>query len=302
MTAIRRNYHLPSIFASILMLMILSACNGMTVTPSVPDQGLIAPMSTEISTPCVTCALTQQKVDADNQAAATAEIVRVNAQAALDSANATLIAVQTQDQSDANVIAAQIAATAEFARANAEATLNSAGSTQSAALTQDSISQTQVAGLATTDAFAASTQTSVANTIATQTQSAAATSESNARQSEEQKQGSTATIWMWCFPIFVLMFVIFVLWGLWRWQKIQQAATMQQAVQNAVDRLPAPAPEVRRHRHDDELPYIESDIVDSGYQVTTPDDQVHQWLDEVKNKLLDNDNKDEEEKNDTTDN
>jgi hypothetical protein len=77
--------------------------------------------------------LAQQKISADNQAAATAEVVRANAQATLSAANATLSAARTQEQNDANVIAAQVAATAQIVRANAQATLNSAGSTQSAA-------------------------------------------------------------------------------------------------------------------------------------------------------------------------
>ena len=50
--------------------------------------------------------------------------MRANAQATLNSANATLSAAQTQAQNNANVIAAQIAATAEIVRANAQATLN----------------------------------------------------------------------------------------------------------------------------------------------------------------------------------
>jgi hypothetical protein len=45
--------------------------------------------------------------------------------------------------------------------------------------------------------------------------------------------------------------------------------------------------------------FLDSDIVDNDYQVTKPDDQVEKWLDEVKDKLLDNDEKD---KNDNTDN
>ena len=60
--------------------------------------------------------------------------MRANAQATLNSVNATLSAAQTQEQNNANIIAAQVAATAEIVRANAQATLNSAGSTQSAAL------------------------------------------------------------------------------------------------------------------------------------------------------------------------
>jgi hypothetical protein len=103
-------------------------------------------------------ALIQEQRSVDNQANATAEIVRSNAQATLSAANATLNAVQTQEQSDINVVAAQIASTAEMERANAQATLNSAGATQSAALTQDSIQQTQMANLATTSAEALAVQ------------------------------------------------------------------------------------------------------------------------------------------------
>ena len=57
--------------------------------------------------------------------------MRANAQATLNSANATLSAAQFQDQNNANVIAAQIAAMAEIVRANAQATLVADGSTQS---------------------------------------------------------------------------------------------------------------------------------------------------------------------------
>ena len=154
---------------------------------------LSTPAQTDV--PCEACAqatlaaaLTQEKNNADNQAAATAEIVRANAQATLNSANATLSAAQTQDQNNANVIAAQIAATAEIVRANAQATLNSAGSTQSAALTQSryNLQSTQAVGTQSAQAIlnqqnknelAAGTQTAVANNIATQTQAAAATSQ-----------------------------------------------------------------------------------------------------------------------------
>jgi len=86
-----------------------------------------------------------------------------------------------------------------------------------------------------------------------------------------------------------------VLWGFWRWLRIQQAN--QLLPENPVDKLPALAAEVRHHRHDDPAPYLESDI-DSGYQVTTPDDQVQNWVDEVKSKLNDSDKKNE---NDNTD-
>ena len=179
--------------------------------------------------------------------------MRANAQATLNSANATLSAAQTQDQNNANVIAAQIAATAEIERANAQATLNSAGSTQSVALTQDAIRQTQMADLATTNAqalvlqqnkneLAAGTQTAIANNIATQTQAAAATSQwytDQDRQREEQRQGPIAFLWIWCLPIFIVILAGLVLWGFWRWLRIQQAN--QRILENPVDKLPAPA-------------------------------------------------------------
>jgi hypothetical protein len=299
----------------LLVLLILASCGTQPENP--PQAEILLSTPVQISTPCDMCdqetlaaVLTQEQNNADIQAAATAEIVRANAQATWDSANATLSAAQTQEQNNTNIIAAQIAATAEIARANAQATVNSAGSTQSSALTQDAIRQTQMADLATTraeavmtqqnkDDLAAGTQTAIANNIATQTQVAVATSQwyaDQTRQREEQRQGPIAFLWMWCFPLFVLLLAVLVLWGIWRWQKIQQAN--QRVLENSVDKLPAPVVEGIDH-HDHLLPYLESDIVDSGYQVTTPDDQVHQWLEEVKDQLRDDDKKDE---NDTPDN
>ena len=142
-------------------------------------------------------------------------------------------------------------------------------------------------------------QTAVANNIAPQTQAAAATSQwytDQERQREEQRQGPIAFLWMWCFPIFVLLFAGLVLWGLWRWLKNQQ--TNQFILENPVDRLPAPTIEIVPHQHgDDSLPYVESDVVvDSRYQPTTkPDDQMRRWLDEVKRKLLSSDKEDEDD-------
>jgi hypothetical protein len=303
----------------LVLLTLLAACGTQPATPFAAEMLLGTPAQS--GAPCEACAqatlaaaLTQEKHNADNQAAATAEIVRANAQATMNSSDATLSAAQTQDQNNANVIAAQIAATAEIVRANAQATLNSAGATQNAALTQDAIYHTQMADLATTgaeamlvqqnrDELAASTQTAVANNIATQTQAAVATSQWYAdreRQREEQRQGPITFLWMWCFPMFFVLFAGLVLWGFWRWLKIRQAN--QIVLENPVDRLPAPTIEiVPHHQHsDDSLPYIESDvIVDSRYQPTTkPDDQVHRWLDEVKRKLLRSDKEDEDDDTD----
>jgi hypothetical protein len=317
------NYKLSvfTVFVLILTLLTLSACNGMTATPSPLGEGMQLSMSTQVSAPCEACAqatlavaLTQEKNKADNQAAATAEIARANAQATLNSANATVSAAQTQDQNNANVVAAQVAATAEIMRANAQATLNSAGSTQNAALAQDAVRQTQAqydlqvaqaVGTQSAEALltqqnkndlAAGTQTVVANLIATQTQSAAATSQwytDQSRQREEQRQGPIAFLWMWCLPIFIVLLAGLALWGFWRWMKIQQAN--QRIVENPVGKLQAPVAGVTHHQHDDSLPYIESDIVDSSYQLTQPVDQVHQWVDEVKNKLQSNDKKEEDD-------
>jgi hypothetical protein len=306
MTTIRFNLHIATIWVFLLVLLTLAACGVQ------PDRVLLLVTPAQTGAPCEACAqatlaaaLTQQRNDADNQAAAAAEIVRANAQATFNSANATLSAVQTQQQSDANVIAAQIAATAEIARANAQATLNSAGSTQSAALTQDAIRHTQMADLATTgaqavankqykDELAASTQTAVANSISTQAQVAAATSQQYARQREEQRQGPISFLWMWCLPMFIVLLAGLVLWGVWRRLTIQQAN--QRILEKPADRLPALPVEVPHHHHVGSSSYLDSDVANDGYQVTNPDDQVEKWLDEVKDKLLDRDEKDKDDK------
>ncbi|MBL8051486.1 MAG: hypothetical protein JNM46_09720, partial [Anaerolineales bacterium] len=231
-----------------------------------------------------------------NQAAATAEILRANAQATVNSANATLSAAQTQSQNNANVIAAQIAGTAEVVRANAQATINAAGSTQSAALTQDAIRQTQMSDLATSNALvilnqqaseiiAAGTQTAIANNIATQTQSALATSQLR----EEQNQAPIAFLWRWCLPMFFVLLVGFIFFGFWRWMKIQQDN----------QRILAAPPEtvhILPHEHRNQLRYLDNDVIDESYETTSPDDydQVPEWLDEVKRNLLKDDKKDDD--------
>jgi len=305
------------IFILILTSLILTACDGLTVTPSALGEGVMLATPALTSFPCVACdqatlaaALTQQKNSFDNQAAATAEIVRANAQVTVNSANATLSVALTQEQNNANFIAAQIAATAEIARANAQATVNSAGATQVAAMTQSqyNLQVTQAVGTQNAEAIqtqqnkddlAASTQTAVANTIATQTQVAVATSQwytDQERQRNEQRQAPIAFLWMWCPPIFIVLFAGLLLWGFWRWLKIQQAN--QRNLESPLDKLPALTAENRLHRHDNELPYVDSDLAD-GYQVTKPDD-VEQWLDEVKDKLQKNSDEDEMKKDDNT--
>jgi hypothetical protein len=147
--------------------------------------------------------------------------------------------------------------------------------------------------------LAAGTQTAVANNIATQTQVAVATSQwytDQDRQRKEQRQAPIAFLWMWCLPIFIILFAGLLLWGFWRWLKIQQ--TNQRILENPVDKLPALTAEVPHHHHGGSLPYLDSDIVDDGYQVTKPDDVEH-WLDEVKDKLLTSEEKDKDDNTDS---
>jgi hypothetical protein len=136
-----------------MVFLTLAACGAQTTTPSSSTENFLLPMATEAGSflNCEGCAQatlvalqTQEKNSADAQAAGTAEIMRSDAQSTLNAVSSTLSAALTQEQDKANVIAAQVAATAQLDRANAQATLVAAGSTQSVALTQDAIRQTQV--------------------------------------------------------------------------------------------------------------------------------------------------------------
>jgi len=313
MKVMHRDLRIVVIWALVLILLTLAACGTPPETPSAAEIFLATPALS--ATPsCQACAqatlaavLTQEKSGADAQAAATAEIMRANAQATLNAASSTLSAAQTQEQNNANVIAAQIAATAEIVRANAQATLNSAVSTQSAALTQDVIRQTQMADLATSgaealvnqqnkDQLAAGTQTAIANNIATQTQAAAATSQwyaDQTRQREEQRQGPIAFLWMWCLPIFIVIFAGLVLWGFWRWIKIQQ--NRQRIAEQPIENLQAP---VEPDEPQGKFLQPGSDIVNGRYRLMQPDDQMRGWLDEIKRKLL-NREKDKDDNSDS---
>lgn len=301
-----RNLRILVIFGFVLGMLVLSACASGTTS----EAQLLVEQTAGVS--CEACAqatlaaaLPQDNNDVNNQAAATAEIVRANAQATLDAANATVGAVQTQDQNNANLIAAQIAATAEIERANALATINAAGSTQNAAFTQDAIRQTQMADLSTTNAqsvlnqqyidkLAAGTQTAIADNIATQTQIAAATSQwylDQSRQREEQRQGPIVFLWTWCLPMFTLLIGGLTLWGFWRWLRINQSN--QRILEQPVEILPASVVAAPPHEHDGPQSNIDSDVVDDSYPIPRPDDQVRGWLDEVKRGLRGSDRKDE---------
>ena len=308
--------------ALLVMLTFAAACGllpPVATPPPVPNVNVVlATSAAELSNQSgVAITMTPADHTAENQAAATAQIVRANAQATLELANATVSAAQTQDQNNADAIAAQIAATAKIERSQAQATLVAAGSTQSVGLTQVAIQQTQeeynfqvtlAAGTQSVVALmtqqnknnvAASTQTAVANNIATQTQVAVATLQwyaDQARQSGEQRQIPIAFLWMWCLPIFILILAGLIVWGLWRWLRIQQAN--QRNSEHPVEKLQAPAAEVIHHPQDEALPYSESDVVDSRYRLTKPEDPVSGWLDEVKRKLRNSDKRDEDDDTD----
>ncbi|MGD0613246.1 MAG: hypothetical protein ABSB41_17245 [Anaerolineales bacterium] len=313
MNIMRRNLRITAIWGLVLVLLILVACGVQPETPLPVAMPLGTPE--EISAQAtLAAAQTQEIISANNQAAATAEFVLANAQATLNSANATLSAAQTQEQNSANILAAQIAATAEIVRANVQATVNSASSTQSAALAQNAIMQTQAAyNLQVTEAagtqsaeammtqqykndLAASTQTAVANLIATQTQSAVATSQwytDQSRQREEQRQAPITFLWMWCLPIFGVLFAGFCLWGFWRWLKIKQ--NRQRIAEQPIEILQPP---VDRSEPQDRFLPPEGNIVDSRYPPAKPDNQVRGWLDEIKRKLLNREKDDDDNPDD----
>jgi len=296
----------PSVIALlaliVALLLTLAACGAVAGAPSITSsESLLLPMETPTIWPgCEGCAqatlaalLTQEQNSVAVQAAATAEIMRANAQATLNSVNATVSAAQTQEKNNANVIAAQVAATAAIVRANAQATLMAAGSTQNAALTQDAIRQTQVqysqqvtAEFARQNAIAtvtqqynnflaASTQTVVANLIATQTQSAVATSQwyaDQARQREEQRQGPLTFLWFVCPPLFIVAIVLICLLYFWRWMKIRET-------QQLID-MQSEGPVIIEHETRQII-----EVTQNEYQ-PKPTDHVRRWLEEAKRKLI----------------
>jgi hypothetical protein len=306
----RRHLHMAVLWASIVLALALPACGTLPEYASTPTPNGGPVYETPLGTndqAALAAAPAQEIMSTNDQAVATAEIVRANAQATLNAASSTLNAARTQDQNDANVVAARIASTAELERAHAQATLVAAGSTQGAAWTQDAIRQTQSSDMATTgaealvnqrnqDQLAASTQTAVANNIATQTQIAVATSQwyaDQARQRDEERQVPIAFLWTWCLPVFLVLIAGLILWGLWRWLRIRQAN--QNIVDGLLRQLPASVTKVIDHQPDVSAPYPEGGDVDSRYQLTKPDDQVHRWLDEVKRKLRSSDQKDQDD-------
>jgi hypothetical protein len=304
----QRNLSTLVIIGLILVLSAMASCGTSSETPSEASVGMLLPMASDTNLPsfCTGCAQatlaalqTQEKNGADAQAAATAEIMRANAQATLDAVSSTLSAAQTQEQNKANIITAQLAATAAIVSANAQATLNSARATQNAALTQDAIRQTQVqislqvtAAFATQNAIATlaqqnlifiadSTQTAVADHIATQTQSAIATNQwytKQARQRNDQLLNQLSFLWMICLPLILIIIAIILFIFFWRWMKIRET---QQLIDLNQEILQSNRPFIIDH----ELPT--NKFVEKYLNPTSnPTDHVDRWMEEVKNTLL----------------
>jgi hypothetical protein len=309
-----RNPHVSAMWRLVVLVLILAACTTPPEVYSADGQVLsTAPL------PDAREAGSIQGISIEEQnAAATAEIARLNAQATLNAANATLGAAQTLEQNNADAAAAHLAATAEFERAQALATLQAAGSTQGAAQTQDAILQTRISGQVTVlaaaaldqqqqDAVAAATQTAVANSIATQTRAADATSQwydDQARQRDEQRSEPVTFLWVWCLPVFVLLFAVLVLWGFWRRLKNRQdnlhyheepAGHLHAATVEVPDHQHAPPVELPDHQHAAPPAQPGTEIIEDRYQLTTPADPVGRWIDEVKRKLLISDRKEDED-------
>jgi hypothetical protein len=287
-----------AIFALLMALLFLASCQPQITSPTVSGTENSLALAAGTNKPTSkAAALKQATIDVDAlnaHASATAAIDQANQKATNIAANSTQGVALTQAIENAKAIQAQVAATGEINRANGLATLNAANSTQSAALAQDAIRQTQVQfNLALTleqqtkDEIAASTQTVVANLIATQTQSAVATTQwytDQSRQREERRQGSITFLWMWCLPIFIVLFAGLCLWGFWRWLKIKQYR--QRIAKQPIEIL------------QDKFLQPDNDIVDGRYRLTQPDDQMRGWLDEIKRKLLNRD-KDKDDNSDS---
>jgi hypothetical protein len=219
-------------------------------------------------------------------------------QATQDAANSL-----TQASNDTNALNAQATATAAIVRADEMATLNAANSTHRAALAQDSVRLTQAQfNLVSTvnaetqvaiaqvqqqnnDAIAAATQTAVSDVIATQTQAGVATSQwyvDQARQRDELRQAPIAFVWMWCLPVFIVLFAILGLWGFWRWLRIQQKNQRITADPIGVPQAPVVSAAVQQ----DPPLQSGSDFINDRIQLTKEDDEMPGWLDETKRKLL----------------
>lgn len=284
MNTLNRRLGITTLLMFFAVLPILAACGTLNGTPFVTtsDERALQPMETptiDFGT-CETCAdatlaalQTQEQGNVNAQAAATAEIMRANAQATLDAASSTLSAAQTQEQNNANIVAAQVAATAAIIRANAQATLKAAESTQSAAQTQDAIQQTQsvdaTASQQNKEALAASTQTAVANAIATQTRAAAATSQwyaDQTRRRNEAWQTPVTFLWACCLPLFIISIALAGFWAFWRWVKIRET-------QQRIEMRPASVVVIETKPN-------------NPYPLAKAQDHVRQWLEEIKHKLL----------------
>lgn len=246
---------------------------------------------------------TSPSVAATQNAIALSQGTESSCQGGCTQATADAAGAFTQQANDANALNAQATSTAAIVRADEMATLNASNSTHRAALAQDASRQTQAQfdlqmtvsaetqiALAyiqqqNNDAIAAATQTAVSDVIATQTQSGVATSQwyaDQARQRDELRQAPIAFVWMWCLPVFILLFAGLCLWGFWRWLRIQQKN------QHMIPEQPIGKPKetVDPGVQQDASLQSGTDFIHGRIRPTKPDDQMPGWLDEIKRKLL----------------
>jgi hypothetical protein len=290
MIVCRKNIYIAILWALVIGSLVLVSC---AAPPADTSRYIVVPLSTPEEADVFQVDV---QVIADNWAAETAAVARRNAQATLDSANATLSAAQIQQQNSAAVLAAQVAAAAQIAQANAQATLVAAHSTQIAAQTQDAYQQTQRQEQQDRDQMVASTQTAIANLIATKTEAAIATEQGYAdqlRQNEAAIQAPMNFLLTWCLPGFLLLLAVLGIWGIWRWLKIRQ--DNQIILESPVEMLPPPKPDVIDYQQDNSPRYLENSDIGRRYRLTKPVDQARRWLDEVRRKLLRSDVNDEDD-------
>lgn len=282
--------HHPTItkfFLLAALWLILASCATRNSTPVAFTSDERAQLALQTPTEdfgnCTTCAdatlaalQTEEQDQVNANAASAAEIMRANAQTTLDSAISTLRAAQTQEQNNADIIAAQAAATAAIIRAEALATLDAAESTQGAAQTQDAIQQTQ--------AVAATVKQESKDALAAGTQTASAN-----LVSTQTRAAAATSQWytdqdrirseQWQTPLTLLWFcclpLLIISIAIAGFLAFSRWAKIQEAQQQIDVRSASRAT-------------AEAKPNNSLYPLSKTQDHVRQWLEEVKSKLLTN--------------
>jgi hypothetical protein len=246
-------------------------------------------------------ALTQAKVSANAlqaQAAATADILRAHTLATSNAAAATQSAAQTEDRLNANALQAQVAATADMVQANTVATSNAAAAARSAAQTE-AVLQQLTSGAATQNASVTAAQQRM-DQVVSGTATALAVAALQTQSSVTQRPEPGTSLWTWVAPILIAVAAVSSLWGISRWLARRQnggRSEMSAPLSNPplailpplppismndlppviVNQLPPPGP----------WPTPGGEVIPGRDQLADTDNrQVHEWLADVKDKLL----------------